>query len=490
MLNRRWVSTLGFVALVVIFSSAARQLHAKPVAPAALCQSYGKTKTCEGGPPACTLCHSVAPARNAFGQQVSEHLAVSVPRPLTDQQFLQAIQTALKAIERMDADKDGVDNLSEIEQGSHPADAASQPLAPGCSAQQISASSRSRWNVCRYDPVFAFRRIHLDFCGTSPSWAEVAEFSKLVRDRRQWEPALARQLDRCLSSRYWLGKDGVVWNLANPKIRPIDSVKSGPDSGPVPLADYYFDYDLFTWANSGDRDVRDLLLAQYFVKRVSDNPPSFRVLSEEELKKLPLGSGQNVPPAKRAGMLTTRWFTTVNTMFTAIPRTTAAQAYRAYLGFDISHMEGLHPVPNEPAEYDRKGVTAPTCAFCHSTLDPLAYPFSRYNGIFRNDFAPDRLKSFVRIEGPDVVRTPEKGVLFGKEVKDLLEFAQVAANSPEFARNVVRDYWKLLIGREPQAQDQPEFGALWRGLMDPQKFNYRVEKMLHALVLTEAYGRP
>ena len=70
-----------------------------------------------------------------------------------------------------------------------------------------------------------------------------------------------------------------------------------------------------------------------------------------------------------------------NTMFTSIPRTTAAQAYRAFLGYDIAKLEGLWPVAGEPADYDNKGVGAPACAGCHATLDPLTYPFSRYEGI-------------------------------------------------------------------------------------------------------------
>ena len=68
-------------------------------------------------------------------------------------------------------------------------------------------------------------------------------------------------------------------------------------------------------------------------------------------------------------------------MFTSIPRTSAAQAYRAYLGYDISKMEGLQAVVDEPVDYDAKGVEAPDCAVCHRTLDPLTYPFSRYDGL-------------------------------------------------------------------------------------------------------------
>ena len=464
--------------------------QAKPNAPQLFCKVYPDSKTCQGGPPPCTLCHSIAPARNSFGAQVASHLAKGEARPLSDEAFAAALPAALKAVESLDADSDGVSNLEEISAGSLPGDANNKPILAAFSDAQRAAAGRGHWNVCGFDPAYAFKKVRMDFCGVEPARGEIADFSKLAADPSKWKPAIASALDSCLQSRYWLGKDGVVWNMANAKIRPINSVKAGPGAGPVPLADYYFDYDLFTYINSGDRDVRDLLVAQYFVKRTSDDPPAFRVLSEEELKAMPLPAGQNVPREKRAGMLTTRWFSTVNTMFTAIPRTTAAQAYRAYLGFDIAHMEGLHPVQGEPKEYDHKGVTAPTCAFCHSTLDPMAYVFTRYNGIIANNYAANRLNAFTATDTPDVTQTPEKGVVFGREVANLLEFAAVAANSEEFARKVVLDYWKLLIGREPQAIDQREYGILWRGLMDPNQSNYRVEKMLHGLILMEAYGKP
>lgn len=450
---------------------------ARPVAPAAVCKAYPNSKLCAAGPPPCTLCHSIAPARNAYGTQLSAKMAGA--NLSTDAGFLDALQRAFQATDADDADGDRASNRAEIEAGAAPGDASIVPTATGCTAQQKAAAAKSRWNVCGYDPAYAFRRLRLDFCGQSPSRAETAAFR-----------SLASALNECLVSKHWMGTDGVLWNLANPKIRPIDSVKSGPKAGPVPLADYEFDYNLFTWINTGDRDVRDLLLAQYFVKRESDSPPRLRVLTEEELKAYRYGTGQYVEPARRAGMITTRWFLTVNTMFTAIPRTTASQAYRAYLGLDISKMEGLHPAPEQFEDYDRKGVKAPACAACHTTLDPLTLPFTRYNGISRTDFAPKRLANFVRVDGPDVANAPERGMLFGREVKDLLEWGQVAANSDEFARNVVRDYWKLLIGREPQGADLKEFDALWRGLKNPSLYNYRVEKMLHALILTEAYGAP
>jgi len=483
-LSRILIATQYLLLALLLTASAA----ARPLAPAAVCKTYPSSKLCAAGPPPCTLCHSVAPARNAYGARLSTRMAGE--NLSTDNGFLTALQRALEATDAEDADGDGASNRAEIDAGAAPGDASIAPKATGCSAREKAAAAKSRWNVCGYDPVHAFRRLRLDFCGQSPTRAETATFATQARDPNQSRQAVAAALSQCLVSKHWMGADGVLWNLANPKIRPIDSVKSGPKAGPVPLADYEFDYNLFTWINTGDRDVRDVLLAQYFVKRESDNPPRLRVLSEEELKAYRSGTGQNVEPSKRAGMITTRWFLTVNTMFTAIPRTTAAQAYRAYLGLDISKMEGLHPAPDQFEDYDRKGVKAPACAACHTTLDPLTLPFTRYNGISRTDFAPKRLANFVRVDGPDVEKAPERGMLFGREVKDLLEWGSVAANSDEFARNVVRDYWKLLIGREPQGAGLKEFDALWRGLKDPALYNYRVEKMLHALILTEAYGAP
>lgn len=481
------VTAAAALAAPVFLAPAA---SAKPPAPAAFCKQYPDSKSCQTGFAVCTTCHSVAPARNAFGDQLAARIAPGVQRPLSDDAFLGSLTSALKAIETMDADGDGYSNLAEIMAGTETANAASLPKVLACAPGDTARAASAAYNVCGYDPVYAFKRVNADFCGRSPSRAEVESFRKLAGDEAAWKAKLSSTLDACLDSKYWLGEYGVVWNLANAKIQPADSVKSGRNAGPVPLADYDDDYNLFSYINSGDRDVRDLLLAQYFVKRTSDDPPSLEVLTDEEMKKRPRGTVQPVPKEKRAGMITTRWFATVNTMFTAIPRTTAAQAYRAFLGFDIAKMQGLDTVPHEPADYDVKGVGAPACAVCHATLDPLTYPFTRYDGIGRYSYTPGRLNDFVRVDGERVKDAPEKGVLLGQEVKDLLEWAQVAANSDPFAQKVVRDYWKLLIGREPTIEDQPEFTAMWRGLKSPTGFNYRVEAMLHDLILTSAYGRP
>lgn len=476
----------GFIAL------APGRASAMPQAAAAFCSAYPEAKACVNGAVPCAMCHTTPPARNPFGAALSARIAPGVARPLTPDAFLSGLKDALKASEQDDADGDGITNLAEVLAGAWPGDPMSKPLLASCTAAQAKASRGRPWNVCGYDPAYAFRKVNLDFCGRSATRAELAAFAKLAGDRKRWEPALGAALDRCLTSHYWLGKNGAVWNLANAKIRPAHTVKSGADAGPVPLADYDDDFNLFTWTNTGGHDVRDQLLAQYYVKRISDDPVKLAIIPEEELKTRSQQTSQNVPREKRVGLITTRWNGAINTMFTAVPRTTAAQAYRAYLGFDLAKMQGLQPVSHEPADFDAKGVTAPQCAACHSTLDPLTYPFTRYNGIGRYNYEANRLKNYTKSDGPRITDAPESGILLGHPVKDLLEWGQVAANSDAFAQKVALDYWKLLVGRDPEthAQDQPEFTQLWKGLKAKDGYNYRVEKMLHGLVLTQAYGRP
>jgi hypothetical protein len=89
-----------------------------------------------------------------------------------------------------------------------------------------------------------------------------------------------------------------------------------------------------------------------------------------------IAGGQLLEKDKRVDMLTTQWFLARNTMFSELPRTSAAAAYRSDLGADISMTQGLKPVANEPDDVDNKGVKEARCASCHSTLDPLAYAFT------------------------------------------------------------------------------------------------------------------
>jgi hypothetical protein len=70
----------------------------------------------------------------------------------------------------------------------------------------------------------------------------------------------------------------------------------------------------------------------------------------------------------------------------------------------------------------------------------------------------------------------------------LVEWARVAADSDEFAKKVALDYWRIFFGESPSATDTAEHEKLWRGLKNDNQYN--VEKMLHALIETEAYGVP
>src|SRR6185436_5773529 len=154
----------------------------------------------------------------------------------------------------------------------------------------------------------------------------------------------------------------------------------GEDQGAIPIADYYDDYNLFVYTQIDDHDARDVLLADYFVMREEQGGVTVYT-RVAELPGIPGQAGlENMSAERRAGLLTTRWNLLYNVMFTALPRTAAAQAYRAFLGFDISKQEGLYPIPDEPIDYDAKCVKAEACAVCHSTLDPLMYPFKNYNG--------------------------------------------------------------------------------------------------------------
>ena len=483
---------LGLVPLATMFLASAAS--AKPAAQTAFCETYPDVPACTPGFVQCTTCHSVAPARNAFGAQLEEQLAPGAARPLSDQAFLDALPGALSAVEGLDADGDTYTNLQEFVAGSDPSDATESPASDNaCSTIDYRPSGL---DVCAFDPVYVYKKVMLDFCGEAPSYAQMKAF-----EQNPTVDALHSTLDTCLKSEFWLAKDGVLWNMANAKIRPIQAVKSGEGEGPIPLADYEDDYNYFVYVTSGDRDARDLLTGDYFVAREDGDTTVYTPWQRSPIQNYQVrgyGQAQAVARPSRAGMITHRWFLMSNTMFTGIPRTTAAQAYRAYLGFDISKLEGISDVPGEPKDYDNKGVDRPECAVCHATLDPLTYPFSRYEGIGGGgalgqnyvpySYNPGRMDRFVGVDGASVADTPQAGVLFGEPVANLTEWANVGANSEPFAQALVGDFWKVLLGEPPRASELEQFENVWRRFMEEHE--YRVEPMLHDLMLTEAYGVP
>jgi hypothetical protein len=469
---------------------------AKPPGQALFCQEYPAAPACSEAKAACTTCHTAPPALNAFGASVSAKLAVGATRPLADETYASGLPQALREVAALDADGDTFSNATEIAAGSDPADPKSTPTKTACAG-----NTEAGWNLCGYDPAYTYRKIVSDFCGRGATFEERATFAT----QKDSKAFLHATLNTCLTSEYWQGRDGVVWNIASPKIRPIQSIKSGKDGGPVPLADYYNDYALFVYAETGDRDARDLLRAQYLVSASENLPTTYTRFEATPIAdaKARGASGETVEVSKRAGMISSSWFRTINTMFTSVPRTTAAQAYRSYLGFDIALLQGLQaPVAQtaaEPVDYDGKGVRAKGCISCHQTLDPLSYPFSRYEGIdaddkslsseaFFNSYRPDRMLRFVPAEGPKLLDVPEQGILFGKPVNDLVEWGKVASESDAFAQKTVLDFWRVLFGGDPTASETATYTKIWQRFRNEN--GYQVAKTLHDLIETEAYGAP
>lgn len=326
---------------------------AMPVGPQIFCDTYdeGQTPMCASGPPPCTLCHTTPPSFNPYGLGVSAELLPGMPRPLSVSLYTSGLPAALQSVEDLDSDMDSYTNIEEIAAGSFPGDPISNPGVLNCPEQ----GTNENYNVCHFDAEYTFRKVMLDFCGESPEYDDLLRFRDLPLALQK--ETLDTTLDTCLDSEFWLGKNGQLWQLAHRKIRPVGTLKSGEDAGSFPASDYYVDYNLFVWSQTDDRDVRELLLADYFVTRATDNPTTY-----ESVADLP---GQAMQLERRAGLLTTAWVSLYNIMFTAVPRTAAAQAYHAFLGYDIAKLQGLFPVANEPVDYDEKGVAAPVCAGCH-----------------------------------------------------------------------------------------------------------------------------
>jgi Bacterial TSP3 repeat len=478
----------------VMFAST--RVDAKPAGQKLFCDVYPTSPACNSGETTCATCHALPPALNPFGSALSAKLLPGAARPLSDSAFSAGLPDALRQVDALDADGDGASNGDELRAGTDPVNAQSKPNSTTCVP-----NAGANWNFCAYDIAYAFRKVSLDFCGRSATYDERQAFAASGSK----QAVLHAKLDDCLKSEFWRGRNGEVWNLGSPKIRPIQSIKGGQDAGPVPLADYYRDYAMYVYATTGDRDARDLLRASYLVDVSFEGPTTYTKVSRTFVEDLAVRndptSVEAVAPERRAGMLTSAWFRTINTMFTAVPRTTAAQAYRSYLGLDIALLNGLKTTnAAEPLDYDRKGVRAAGCISCHSTLDPLSYPFSRYEGIDAdersfapvesvNAYRPDRMARFVASgESPELANVPEAGYILGKPVKDLVEWGRVASDSDEFAQKTILDFWRLLLGAEPRPNELAAYTRLWQRFRNENA--YQVEKTLHDLIDTEAYGAP
>ncbi len=466
--------------------------EARPEAPGIFCATYPNAAECLGRVIECRACHesTYPPAWNSFGNLVRS----SLPR---DVSFAQGLPSALTAIEALDADADGVSDLDEILGGTYPGDSSSFWIAP---AAQRGPDNPS-YAVDTYDLAFAFRRASALYCGKSPTYAEMAPFRTPGADAGALRTQLHARVEQCLNGAYW--REEGLKRLADDRVRPAKS--AGPESKVyvynfrLVIGDYEYDYRLWVYALTGDRDARDLLLAQYYV--VDDGKGGF-LTGEGTIEKPDpeaFAGGQVLEKQYRAGMITMQWFLVRNTMFSELPRTSAAAAYRAYLGLDIAKTQGLVPVASEPDDIDRKGVTEPRCASCHSTLDPLAYAFAKYNGI---SGAPDFIALLLGFAsfpfgGYDETRAQrlipgwsdgaQQPVILGKPVSSLRQWAETAANSDAFARNLAQIFFEHALSRGPNPGEMEEFTALWRGL---PKEGFSANRLIHRLIDTRAFGVP
>jgi hypothetical protein len=325
-------------------------------------------------------------------------------------------------------------------------------------------------NVFGYDNVRAFKRVHYLFCGSPVSFSNLVAF-KLKDDLGQ-KTNISSDLNICLNSVFW--KTDGLHRIADKKIKPIDAL--GINASLYILGDYRYDYRLYSYVMSDGRDMRELLTAQYHI--ALNGVKTFGQIPVTPVSgKLIYANGQPLDPTRRAGMLTTQWFIAANTMFAKLPRTTASQAYRAYLGLDIALSQGLNQVPNEPRDVDGIGIDKPACAGCHTTLDPLAYPFSPYLGLEANN----------NVGVYDASRTTwsEQGDILGNPVSDLLAWAQVAASSDEFKKAMTRDLMEYAFGgRKLSGVELTNFNNLWVTLPSD---SYSANALIHRIVELESF---
>jgi len=456
---------LTFTALVAV------DAHALPDGPGLFCSVYEGTTHCTGSVVSCTQCHDGPPVLNPYGMSVGNELWANPAYNFDRASYVANLPSALAAVEAQDSDADGVSNLEEIVVGTWAGDVASSYVP----SPAPSGLENPHFKVGDYDERFALKRALISYCGRSPSYDEMSALSQAADPRAY----IHARVDACLASDYWA--EEALHRMADEKIRPLKAV--GKD-GDIILADYEWDYRLFSYVLRDGRDARELLLADYHVDEGDEIVEGTIARVPGSLLGTPIrvGSGQPLEPARRAGMITTQWFFVVNTMFSPLPRTTAAQAYRSYLGLDIAKGEGILPVEGEPRDVDAKGVQNLTCAACHSTLDPLAYAFSSYNGI--------EISVFGNPTGQyEEDRTPwgADGVFMGEPVNDLLSWANKAASSTAFKRTLVDMFYEQALGHELNARDVDEHAALIGTVATDA---YSANALIHRLIDTMAFGAP
>ncbi|MGH1340186.1 MAG: DUF1585 domain-containing protein [Nannocystales bacterium] len=466
------------MALLALTWLAASPAEARPSGPALLCETYPSSPDCLGRLPTCETCHPSTdpPQWNAYGG--------ALLGALDGADFDTGLADALAAVEGADADGDGASNLDEILVGTQPGNAESL-----WSPVPVDEDSENPWyRVGDYDVRLAYRRAMVLYCGSSPTYEALNQIGEL--DGEAQRARLHEDLAACLDGAYW--RTTGLRQLADTKVKPIYSV--GPetqvyfDGFRIVLADYNWDYRLWRYLLSDDRDIRELLTAQYHVLEDVDgtlSPVEGAIPNTYEDDAV--AGGQPLEPEQRAGMLTTQWFLMSNTMFSALPRTTAAQAYRAYLGMDLSNNEGIVPVAGEPLDVDDKGVAEPACAQCHSTLDPLAYAFSYYHGIeFPFDiglYDENRPSNWIEHWDPEAQRSQ----LLGVPVNSVVEWGQVASQSEYFRAAMTQTLFEHALGRAAIGPEREVMVSLAETLPSD---GHSANRLIHRIVDTSLFGEP
>ena len=456
----RFATVLGALGALTTPMPAA----ARPTGPSVLCETYPDAPQCSGSLGTCSTCHTSTwpPAWNGYGLAVMAQIGEGT--------FETSLPTALRALDAIDSDEDGVANADELLLGTNPGDPgdAWPWCAPETPTGPVPVASG-------YDFERALRRIAITYCGRQPTYDELATFRAGATSSEVQYERLHAAVDLCLDSPTW--RRVGLRRLVDARIRPIGAVGASSPVGIV-IGDYEWDYRLFRYVMTDDRDVRDLLLADYHVTESSDG-----TLTRVEGRVPAAGAtGQPLDPERRAGMITTSWFFAINTMFSAMPRTTAAQAYRAWLGMDIARLEGISPIEGEPRDVDQRGVTQAQCASCHSTLDPLSYAFVPYEGIAGGRTGVyDPLRGSRRIEGWSAPPT----YLLGEPVTDVRDWAEHAVGTEAFARNLALMMFRDALGHEPSPSELAEMRTVWRAL---ERDDWSANRLVHRLVDTQAFG--
>lgn len=429
-----------------------------------LCKTYPTSPFCTTtGKAPCTTCHwGGPPVLHSFGDEVLNAMRTRPGYSGKPDDFAQYLEGVLLEINNKDSDEDGYSNGDEINRGYSPGDSSDHPSVDDSGP---------------YDFGLALKRIQSIYCGVSPTFAQ----NQVLQQASDKLAVLHQTLDTCLASDYW--KKVALPRLADEKIRPVRAL--GSDGNPFILGDYNYDYRLFTYVLTDNRDARMLLTADFHI--AEDGHVTRDVIPDRAVpQRSTLGNGQPLQVDRRAGMVTTQWFIAVNTMFADLPRNTAAQAYRAYLGLDIAKSEGLYPISQEPRDVDNMRVGAQACAVCHSTLDPLAYPFSPYIALKSRRTQQGESRLYVGSYDPKKTQWEKWGYLFGEPVMDLMDWSKKAANSDAFKVNLAKMFYHQALGREAATtNERSEFATLWQSIPAD---GYSMNKLLHRLIATKSFG--